>query len=266
MRDLALAYLTIDRAGPVEQVEIAAAAGFRSVGLRILSPSHLQDRTNIVGRPDLVRAVRAALHATGLRAFDAEVVTLSPATSAASFAPFVATAAELGCRFVQVVCEDGDRSRGADNLAALARTAAEHGLGVALEFMAFRAVRTLGEATALVNAARQSNLAVIVDALHLDRSGGSPADVARVPRSQVAYLQLCDAPAGRPAPASLADEARHARLHPGEGGLPLRDLLAAVGPDMPISIEVPHRDDAGLPLVEKARRAGDAARRFLSGG
>lgn len=265
MRDLALAYLTIDGAGPVEQVEAAAEAGFAAAGLRILSPSHLRDRINIVGNPGLVRDVRAALARTGLRAFDAEVVTLSAGTRRDEFDPFVATAAELGCAFVQVVCEDADRGRARDNLAVLAETAAGHGLRVALEFMAFRAVRTLAEADAMVAAIGHDNLGTIVDALHLARSGGTPADVTKIPRSRLAYVQLCDAARTAPPADGLAAEARNARLNPGEGALPLRALLIAAGPDIPISIEVPHRDAGNLSIVEKARRAGAAARRFLAG-
>jgi hypothetical protein len=47
--------------------------------------------------------------------------------------------------------------------------------------------------------------------------------------------------------------------------LPLAALLAALPADTPISVEVPARADAGLPFAERARRAGEAARRFLAG-
>lgn len=264
MREPALGYLTIDGAGPIEQIVAAAAGGFASPGLRIRSPTHLRDRIDIVGRPDLTREAQRALAAHGIAGFDAEVITLAPTTRAGDHAPFLATAAELGCRFVQVVCEDADESRARDNLAALAEAAARHGLAVAIEFMAFRAWRSLEQAAALVAAIDRPGLGVVIDALHLARSGGTLQEVAALPRRHLAYAQICDAPAAAPADGDLAREARYGRLHCGEGGLDLRSLLAALPADAPLSVEVPHAALAGRPFAEKARIAGDAARRFLA--
>jgi hypothetical protein len=70
------------------------------------------------------------------------------------------------------------------------------------------------------------------------------------------YYQLCDAPlaapTGLPRPRRLARgqsldiddlalEARAARLLPGEGELPLVDIVAAMPPDIPVSVEAPNQ-------------------------
>jgi hypothetical protein len=60
------------------------------------------------------------------------------------------------------------------------------------------------------------------------------------------------APTDTPA---LIREARTGRLLPGEGVLPLNDLVAALPPGVPLAIEAPCRATADLPALERARRA-----------
>src|SRR5207249_1674731 len=105
--------------------------------------------------------------------------------------------------------------------------------------------RTLADAVRVVDRAGRPEGAVLVDALHLQRSGGTPADVAALAPQRLPYCQLCDAPAEpvwsggaqvlTEAPAdALAvalTEARTGRLMPGDGELPLRDLVDALPPD-----------------------------------
>ena len=54
---------------------------------------------------------------------------------------------------------------------------------------------------------------------------------------------------------SLVREARTGRLLPGEGVLPLKELVAALPPGLPLAIEAPCRATADLPALERARRA-----------
>jgi len=263
-RVLSLAYLTVDGAGPVEHVDAAAAGGFTAAGLRILPPSHLTGAPAVVGNAVLLREIKRACARTGVGVFDTEVATLAADTDVATLLPMLETAAELGARFVQTVSEDPDRARAAGRFAVLCDAAAGFGLGVALEFMRFRCVRTIEDAAAIVAGAGRRNGGILVDALHLSRSGGDPTAVAAVPPERIAYLQLCDAPAEAPPPEALAQEARTNRLHPGDGALWLDALLGAVAADLPISVEVPCRADAGCTYGERAVRAGNAARRFLA--
>jgi hypothetical protein len=71
-----------------------------------------------------------------------------------------------------------------------------------------------------------------------------------------------------PAPtdtANLIREARTGRLLPGEGVLPLRELVAALPPGLPLAIEAPSRDTAHLPALERAQRAYRALTALLDG-
>ena len=58
-------------------------------------------------------------------------------------------------------------------------------------------------------------------------------------------------------------EARTGRLLPGEGVLPLAALVKALPATTPLSVEAPVRATAGLPALERARRAYRAMRTLL---
>jgi sugar phosphate isomerase/epimerase len=111
--------------------------------------------------------------------------------------------------------------------------------------MPWTSVRSLAEARLLVEAVNHPNGRILVDAIHLDRAGEGEADLAGVEPSRLAYFHLCDAPRERPADmATMLHQARTARLPPGEGGLDLSGMLAALPADMPIGVEVPMRERA----------------------
>ena len=261
--ELSLAYLTVDGASPVEHVEAAAASGFRAAGVRVLPPSHLSDAESVVGDPQAIRRLRSVCRSLDVTPLDAEVMSLDAGTSRDDIVAMVSTAEALGFRYVQTVVEDTDLSRAADKLVMLADEARDAGLGVALEFMAFRPLNSLEASLSLIEQSGSDNTAVLVDALHLARSGGTPEAVAAVPAGRIAVAQLCDAAIEAPAGGELATEARHGRLHPGEGELWLDDLLDVLPDGLPLSVEVPHPSFTDLTYTERARAAKAALARFL---
>jgi sugar phosphate isomerase/epimerase len=129
--------------------------------------------------------------------------------------------------------------------------------------MPYLPVKNVAEAARLLRDAAQPNAGIIVDALHLARSGGSPADVAAIDPALIAYVQLCDAPRVRPATMERREESLHNRLYPGDGELPLFALMDALPRDVTIDLETPCAAHQHLSFDERARRAGDATRRFL---
>jgi len=261
---LSLAYLTVNGAEPIEHLEAAKAGGFDAAGLRIIPPTHLTIDYGIVGHPERVREIKRTCERTGVHVLDIEVVTLNAGTDVVRLLPALETSAEIGAQFIQAVCEDPDARRAADRFAALCDAAGRFGLHVSLEFMRFRNLRTLEAASALVEAAGRSNGGVLVDALHLARSGGTPEALAALPPGRIAYMQLCDGPAQSPPLEELAHESRNERRWPGEGEFPLEELFDALPDDLPISVEVPRAVDAGLGMKERAVLAGAATRAWLT--
>jgi sugar phosphate isomerase/epimerase len=119
-------------------------------------------------------------------------------------------------------------------------------------------VRTLAHAVDVVARSKRANASVLIDALHFSRSGGLPAHVAEVDPSLFRYAQICDAGPDMPGltdTPALIREARTGRLLPGEGVLPLAELVAALPAGLPLAIEAPCRATADLPALERAKRA-----------
>lgn len=265
MHQLSLAWLTVQGCPPMDHLRAAAGAGYDAVGLRLIAPLGIELAHPIVGEPGLIRDLKALAGDLGLGFLDGEVFTLRKDAEVAAWLPVLDTAAELGMGIMQITCEDADTARAADNLGRIADAAADRGIAMAIEFMRWRAAATIGDAAHLAAASGRGNMGILLDALHLSRSGGSPADVAAQVPGQVLYLQICDAPAAPPADdAACIAEARGHRMLPGEGGLWLRELMAVLPADLPISIETPHAGDAALSHAECARKGMEATRRFLS--
>ncbi len=229
-RLLSLAAGTMPEFTPVTTVEAAATAGWPACGIWF-DPD--------AWTPAVGREVRRRLDGTGMVALDIEPVILTADGDPAEH--LVEAGAEVGARFVLCASRNPDRVATVERFGEVCDLAAPAGITVVLEFLPIFAVRTLADAVAVVLAAGRPNGAVLVDTLHLARSGGRPGDLGGVPATLLPYLQVADAPASGPAdPAGLLDEALHGRLLPGEGGLPIGEVLTAV-PAVPLSFEVRSR-------------------------
>lgn len=260
-----LAYLSAGNGcEPVEQIEAAAAAGLQGVGLRPVAPVGLSLAHQIVGDAAKIRGIRDATRRTGVRVLDCEVITLTAETRLADLIPVLATIGEIECRIVQVTCEDPDWNRGVDRFAGVCDEAQRFGIRCAYEFMRWRTVKTLEQAVKFVGDAGRPNGGIVLDTLHLSRSGGSPAAVAKVPPELLVYVQLCDAPALMPdTDEGLLKEARGGRLYPGQGTLWLRELFDVLPDNMPVSVEVPPPPSA-TSVKERAQLAANALDSWLA--
>ncbi|NML97827.1 sugar phosphate isomerase/epimerase [Paraburkholderia sp. RP-4-7] len=261
MQKLAVAHLTALELAPLEWVKQAARAGFGAVGLR-LNPTS----AGAIAYPSIVgseahRALRRVLADEGMTVHDVEFIPMLPDIDVASYAPMFDAAADLGASCVTVSGDDPDAGRLAANLAALCELAARYGLRVDLEFMRWRHVGTLNQARSIVERADSANLAILVDALHLARSGGSPGDIRALPEGMVRAVQFCDASQNEPVgdDATIL-EARTGRLPPGEGVLPLSELLDALPAGTALSVEMPL---PSLPTTERLELAYRSTRGLL---
>lgn len=259
---LGLAHFTVLDVPPPALVDLAATTGYRTIGLRLYPAFPGAPFYEIPTGTAAMREMRGRLDATDIRVHDIEFVTVDADFVPARLAPLLSSAAELGARRVSVCGDDPDRARLIARFAELCALAAEVGMGVDLECMAWRQVSSLGAAVDVVRTAGMANGGVLVDALHLSRTGGHPADLDKVPAGMIVSAQLCDAPAvSPPTTAAIIHEARSGRLPPGAGELPLDELLARLPDGTVLSVEVP-MGGAGAP-DERARQLFRAARDLL---
>ena len=255
---VSLAALTILDAGPAGQIKAAAAAGFKSVGLR-LNPLLASDPA-VAGTP-LADEVRILMRQSGLQLLEVGVFPIKPDLQVESLRPVLALSAELGARFIVCPVEDADEARRLATLRALCDLCATFRLAVLVEFNPYSACRSLAEARTLALAAERPNAALVIDLLHLSRSGGSAADLQNIEPHLLQLVHYCDAapmPEGMRTLEELRTESRTARRLPGEGVLPLKDLLAAFPAGTSISVEAPSKSLVGFSAEERAKKVLEA--------
>lgn len=261
---LSLAHLTVLDVAPPALFDLAAEAGYNSVGIRVhpAAPGTVSYPLS----PQTVIDWRRRMADAGVGVHDLEFVPLTPQFRAQDHAGMLALAGELGAKRLSVSGDDADVDRLVEHYGALCDLAATAGIGVDLEFMRFRVVGTLPMALKVVTRSARPNGRLLIDVLHLFRSGGTAEMLAQVPASALGSLQLCDAPLEDPTDAGIVEEARGGRLFPGEGGLPLMAFLDALPANIPIGLEVPAaRTHPRLSAKERAAAAAAAARVLLAG-
>jgi sugar phosphate isomerase/epimerase len=267
-RQISLAHLTVLDATPPELVTVAADAGFRSIGIRLTAtPSVGVPPYDILSDGPLLRETLRRLTDTGVSVLDTEFLRFEPENSKGVPDGFLEVSARLGARNVLVMSAEPEESRTLDRFCELCDRAAGYGLQVCLEFAIYTGVRTLAHAAQVVARSRRSNASVLIDALHFSRSGGLPAHIAQVEPALLRYAQICDAGPDMPGAddtSALIREARTGRLLPGEGVLPLAELVAALPVTAPLAIEAPCRATADLPAAERATRAYRALSTLLA--
>lgn len=122
---------------------------------------------------------------------------------------------------------------------AVCRRAAWTGATVALEFMPYSGIPTVGLAARIVAAADRPNAGLLIDAWHYARADTDPAALTAIPAEAIVSVQLDDV---LPLPLDdMRDESRHHRLLPGEGALDLVALLTRLrdhGVRAPVGVEV----------------------------
>ncbi|MCJ2178753.1 sugar phosphate isomerase/epimerase family protein [Novosphingobium album (ex Hu et al. 2023)] len=232
MHKLSLASGVLPEFGAVDVVEAAAAAGFDAAGLWVDPAEWTAQDT---------RETRAALARTGMPVLDVEVIWIKPDSVLDDHRKVIDVGGELGAANVLCVSSDPDHGVTADRLAALCRHAEGSGMRVALEFGIFTEVKNLTQALAVLERVGHPLRAVLIDPIHVDRSGTSVEQIAAIDPTLLPYAQFCDARAQRPDPAdfdAVITDAIDLREPCGEGVLPLAALLQALPADIPLSLEL----------------------------
>jgi sugar phosphate isomerase/epimerase len=275
--DLVLCSGTVARGTPFRtRLEAAATAGYRAVSL--WGRDYQGARDEGYSDADLI----ALLRDHGLTVAELDPVWWwTPGAASFSIPPeldpidvfrfgeaeLFRIAEVLGARSVNaadVLGGDWEIADAAASFAALCDRAADHGLLVHLEWLAWSRIPDLATAFEIVALAGRPNGGLNIDTWHCARTGTSAADLLAVPGDRVLAIQVDDGPAE--AEENLIEATLHARLVPGEGAFDLRGYLASlrtIETSAPIGVEVFSDDLHALGPAEAARRAADATRALL---
>ena len=266
-RTYSLAQLIALPYNPPQMVQLAADTGCRACGIRILPAAPGGVHHPLTPGSPMLAETRARSDGSGVRVLDLEIIRIAPQFDARAFGDFFEVGALLGSKHVLVAGDDADVGRMTANFAALCDAAAPFGLTCDLEPMPWCPVASVPDAARIVEGADRPNGGVLVDALHFFRSASTLDDVKRLPRSRLNYAQMCDGKVPGPTTTEgLIHDARCERALPGEGGMDLKALFAALPADLPVSIEIPSDTRApkmGYPAW--ARAAFEETKRVLEG-
>jgi sugar phosphate isomerase/epimerase len=257
---LALSHGSLINVPPPQLVRAAADAGFRQVSLRVaagleaLGKGEPSGPYKLLDDRALQRETRRALDATGTRVVEAEYVFLTPELEVGDYRGLIEVGAGLGARQVVVVFFGyDDEAEIVADFARLCDLASEYGLVAIIEFVAPTSVNNIELCGRIVTAAGKTNAGILVDSLHLFRTGGSVAQLAATKPELIANCQICDGLMSLGA--TWQPDMPKNRMHLGDGDFPLRQLVAALSPDVPVAIETPSESFLNSPLS-----AGDKAR------
>src|SRR6218665_160478 len=260
---IVLDHLTAWELSPPALIDGAADAGYDAVSLWFHAPPDGVEAYPLADGTSMQRETIARSQDRGIPVFNIGLFALSPAGWQDHWDAMLASGASMGARRAIVLHFDPDPRRAQALLARLAQRAADHGIGVDIEFIAGSGLASLAAACDLAQATG-GDCGIILDPLHLQRTGGSPADIDDRARGLIRYVQLCDGPATMSPEGALEEGSRH-RLLTGKGAFPLWAFVEALPRGIPIGLEIPLRDMAarGVGPIERARVALAAARPYL---
>ena len=259
---LGLGHFTFLDLPPADLMRLAADTGFNFVGLRLfpIAPGELAyDLTE--GSADWTE-VSAIMAGEGIGIYDIETIVVGADFNPETLRPALEQSASLGARRLNICGDDPDPLRQQDTFNQICALAAPYDISVDIECMKWRVVNTVTRCAEIVAASQAENAGVLIDTLHLSRCGGTTADLAKIPPQHLRSVQLCDA--GAIAPITQADiiaEARGGRMPPGDGALPLAEIIAALPAEAVFSVELPMASD--LPVRERAQMIYDKTQALL---
>lgn len=267
MSRLGIELLSVFGMNPVEHAELAADLGcaFISTGLTQLPFNpHGYASWSLRDDPALRRRLLAVMRDRGVSISLGEGFTIRPDAEMANRAVDMDIMAELGAACVGASTMDPDASRTADQCAVLAELAAARGMIATIELVPASSAGTLAAAVAIVRHVNKPNFRLLLDPMHVFRSGATVAALEALDPRDIGYAQLCDVPL-QPRDPDYMREAMFGRLVPGQGDLPLAGFVAALPPDTPIGLEVPMlaQAEAGIAPRQRLQPAVDAARALL---
>jgi sugar phosphate isomerase/epimerase len=246
MDRIGIEHLSVFGLPPIEFVNLAADLGCRYISTGFTPPRfnpHAYPKWSLREDHTLRREMLATMRDRGVSISLADGFAVIPNADARTCAADLDVMCELGVKRINAVSTDPDLLRSFDQLALIAALAAARGMETTLEFAPASPIADLPTAVAAVRHVRQPGFRLLIDMMHLVRSGAGAADLAALEADMIGYVQLCDVPLVSQH-ADYIREARYERLAPGAGELPLLDLLEALPPAVVIGLEVPQRSKA----------------------
>jgi sugar phosphate isomerase/epimerase len=272
MGRLGIEMLSIFGMPPIEYVHLTADLGCRYIttGLVGFAPLTNSGYPPFSLRDDhrLRRGLLAAMDDRGVSISLGEGLLIAPGIDVRSYAADLDIMAALQIPRINTVSLEPDRARSFDELAVLTASAAERNIVTCIEPVVGLSIADLPTALAAVEYVDRDEISLLIDTMHVARFGATADDLRSLPAHRIGYVQLCDT-TFQPTMKNMksyAEEAMYERLAPGEGELPLADMLAALPDDCVVGLEVPMRSraEAGVSAYDRLAPCVNSARALLA--
>ena len=252
--------MTVRQATLPELISVAGQQGFDT----LTATPHLIERAGVE-----ITALRARCDDAGVAIgyIDGLCSPLPGTPAGVTEERCFALAEGLGAPAINVVHLDGPRvpfEEMADVLGRLTQRAGRRGLRILIEFLPDTGIPDFPVALDLVRAVGDDNLRVMLDTWHLARTGGGPEQLLGDAPALVGGLQVSDR-------CRVQDSQPYVKMSgrylPGEGELPLVDILApvmAAHPGLSVGVEVLNDELRAMPAAEAAATADGSLRRLLA--
>ena len=214
---------------PARFVEVTATAGWKATGVWFDQESW---------SPTTSREVKKRIDHWGIEAVDMEVIRLGKNFEKGK--ALIEAACEVGAKNILVVSSLHSSEETADQLSHLCSLAKAGDITICLEFMKFTSVKSLSDALEVVKLVDAPNVGILLDLLHVVRSGTTFKEIEACDPNLFPYAQWCD---GTAQPVGWSDselitDALDDRLIPSEGKLDALKFESLFDTGVPFSIEV----------------------------
>jgi sugar phosphate isomerase/epimerase len=269
MDRLGIEMLSVFGMPPIEFVHLTADLGCRYIttGMVGFAPVNTLGYQHFSLRddPQLRRDLLAAMDGRGVSISLGEGLLIAPGVDVRSYAADLDIMAELRIPRINTVSLEPDRARTFDELAALTELAAARGIATCVEPVVGLSIADLPSAIAAVEYVNRDEISLLIDTMHVARFGASADDLRSIPAERIGYIQLSDTTMQRRME-HYAEEAMYERMTPGEGELPLLEMLAALPQDRVVGLEIPMRAsaEAGVSAYDRLLPCVNSARSLLA--
>jgi sugar phosphate isomerase/epimerase len=268
MRDLGIEFISVFGLPPVDFVHLAADLGCRYISTALVATPleslgypafSLKDDARL--RQDLV----TAMDDCGVSISLGEGMVIAPGADVVNLAADLNVMAELGTAQINTVSFDPDRNRTFDQLAMLTEMAAERGIGTTIEMAPGLTIGDLPTAVAAIEHVGRPDLRLLVDTMHWARLGYGAVELHELGPEKIGYVQLSDTTL-KLRMKSYLEEALYERMAPGDGELPLAEILGAVPANVVVGLEIPMRGlaESGVGPMDRLRPCVAAARELCN--
>jgi sugar phosphate isomerase/epimerase len=256
MNPIVIAPTTLSRIEPVEYIEIAARAGYDGIGLR-LYPSPGMPFFPTVGDEAEETKLKAVARDAGVPVLEIFTCYVEPDLDLDAMKRAHEFGAELGAKWALVIGNDDNWDRMTQNFGTLCDNAAQFGLTCTLEApVNRRKLTTLELNLKLIEDAGRSNVGLSVDPVQYIRAGHTFAQLKDVDPALLPYTQICDCTTMTP---------MEPYCMPGDGIVPLAEMLDIMPQGLPLSLEYHYRDQPGFTPETWAKYVLDGTRAYLEG-